>query len=476
MQSPPIKLASRYFGSLVLCYLVFLAFASFYLPDFISPRRFARAGPGELFFLADEFRLRWWNLRDISINLLLYMPLGFLVALSLAPARLSRPGLHWGWGFLLSVGVEVVQAFIGRFSDATDVVSNGTGYVLGFAIARIAVLHFGVSPAALLGLESGGQEQHLKNVTGLRFIYLTVVLIAVLLPLDISFSLSQLAAKLHGTGYRMPRLIVDPLFHFRNGVHTQYLMLQLLVFLPLAFLSAYILLLRRRVGILQPAIHCLLLGLVTEASNLFIRSGRSDILVPVLGFLTGLGVASVMVGFARRAGPDKVGLSAAERHWLLLGAGLLYGLLLLAIALSPFEFELSLRALRYKLLNNSNFLPFRLHFTTSSLESAVDIVREPILYAPLGGLLALWLGGLTRAPSRRTILVLATVAGFGFAGGVEALQLGVVGRYVDITDALLGGIGSLGGAILSPGRSPVCRSFPSYGTNKSHHRFRERER
>ncbi len=447
MASDNSTLASRYFGILIFGYLLFIGLASFYLTDFISPARAARAGVNELFFLAGEFRLRWWNLRDISTNILLYMPLGFLVAMALAAAgRLQRPGFHWCWGLLLSVIVEVVQAFVGRFSDATDVLSNSCGYLLGFVIARHGVFHFAMSPAGLLGLEAGGQADRLNNLAGIRFIYVAVVLVTSLLPLDISVAMTGIYGKLQAIGDAMPRLIVDPFYHFRNGIEIRYLTLKLLVFLPLGFLSAVLQLRRGRGSLLLPACHCLLLGLIMEGANLFIRSGRSDILVPVLGFATGLAVAGAILGFASRAGPGGRVLSPPDRPYLLLSAGLLYGMLLLAIALSPYEFELSLRSIRDKLLYDSNLIPFRLHFSVRSTGSAVDLAREFLLGAPVGTILALGLRATRFDPARATLGLLACVSGLAVSGTLELLQSTVTGRYVDITDVLMATLGSLAGA------------------------------
>jgi len=440
-----------YFGVLIFAYLLFITFASFYLTDFVSPRRAARAGAGELFFLADEFRLRWWNLRDIATNILLYMPLGFLVALYLASSNGAISSKVYPWlGFLLSVGVEVIQAFIGRFSDATDVLSNGGGYLLGFYIARTAVIRYSINPASLLGLATGSHADKLNTLVGLRFVYLAIVIVTALLPLDISVSMTQIYGKLQAGDGDLPRLIVDPFYHFRHAPDFQYLTLHLLAFLPLAFLSSIIQLRRVQTSLLIPALHCLLLGLTIESANLFVRSGRSDIIVPVMGFCAGLAVAWITASLMRQTRQYSGAKQSHELQYLLVSAALIYLLFLLSVSLSPYEFELSLRSIRSKLLNDSNFLPFRLHFSARSIASAIDIVRECILYAPFGALLALWLRNSVFKPGTLVILITAGSAGMGLAVWIEMLQLAVVGRYVDITDVLLATLGGLGGALLAP--------------------------
>lgn len=442
--------ALLYFALLILAYLLFIGLASFYLADAVTARRAARAGADELFFLAGEFRLRWWNLRDISTNILLYMPLGFLVALFLGERqRLRRAGIYLWLGLLLSIGVEMVQAFIGRFSDATDVISNCGGYILGFVIARSAILRFGMQPASLLGLNSVGGDDRLNHLAGLRFMYVAVVVVTSLLPLDISVSLGQVFSKLQAGDGAMPGLIVDPFYHFRDPVPIQYLTLRILPFLPLAFLSSYIQLRRGRSGLMIPASHCLLLAVLVEFANLFIRSGRSDVLVPVLGFTAGLAVAWVVSRYASLAEKQDT-REIGSRSYLLFSMLLLYCMVLVSVSLSPYEFELSIRAVRDKFLSDSNLLPFRLHFSARSVSSAIDIVREFILYAPLGACLATWLPTTVLRLQRRSLLLVAGVAGLLFGAWMELLQLTVVGRYVDITDILLAACGSLAGALLAP--------------------------
>ena len=71
---------------------------------------------------------------DLAGNFLLYFPLGLLVGLRLPRLRL------WVWALLavaLTATIEIVQGVIlNRSADITDVVMNGLGAVIGFAVAR----------------------------------------------------------------------------------------------------------------------------------------------------------------------------------------------------------------------------------------------------------------------------------------------------------------------------------------------------
>ena len=441
-----------YFGVLLVCYLMFIAYASFYQSDWSSLSETISSDSKKLFFMPGEFHLYMRNLRDISTNILLYIPLGFLVAMYLASKnKLTLFGISLLWGVIISVTVETVQAFIGRVSDATDVMSNGAGYLLGFLIAYFSVKRFGLSPAAMLGLDTGIRSDKLNTLVGLRFVYITIALFTALLPFDLSVSIPDIYRKLQAIDNNMPQLIVDPLFHFRKRFgDIQYLTLKLLVFLPLAYLSSTILFFRKQPSLLLPAFHCLLFGITIEFSNIFIRSGRSDVLVPIIGFLSGLLVAYLVYYFSSQLSQTNVISSHRDRQYLLSSILLIYCLFLLSYALSPFEFELSSQAISDKMANSINFTPFITHFSNRSIESAIDIVREFILYVPFGVLLSLWLRGLTFEISFKLVLGLTLLAGFCFASWIEMLQIAVVGRYPDITDVLLAALGSLGGAITAP--------------------------
>ena len=90
------------------------------------------------------------------------------------------------------------------------------------------------------------------------------------------------------------------------------------------------------------------------------------------------------------------------------------------------------------------------HFSTRSIGAAVDIVREVILYAPLGVIVALILQAGNKDVAAHYALFLAAIIAGAVVVILELLQLTVTGRYVDLTDCLLGIAGSVAGARLSP--------------------------
>ncbi len=172
--------------------------------------------------------------------------------------------------------------------------------------------------------------------------------------------------------------------------------------------------------------------------------------MPLLGFAIGLGVAwLISLSAGQRGAPVELAGRDARRYLPLIAA-VLYGLLLLAVAMSPYDLDLSLAALRSKLLYRSNLLPFRLHIAARSVGAAIDIAREFLVYVPLGAVLA-WILSSTAQQANRPALPLTVAIGCACcACGIELLQLAVVGRYVDITDVVMASLGGLGGALLWP--------------------------
>ena len=444
------KLPKLFFASLTIAYLLFIAAASFYLTASIPSTESALA---QLFKIGRDFTFNFHNLRDIATNVLLYLPLGVFVCLYQASyKKVKLVCLALFFGFFISFIVETLQAFVGRYSDLIDIISNGSGYLLGYVIAYIALTHFHLTPSSLLGLQSESDDTTLKSISGLRFAYIAISYVTCILPLNITVSLSDIYSKFLSINGSAPRLIFDPLYHFTQA-HTdlRYLCLNFLMFLPLAFLSAYIHIKRRSGALFTPALHCLLFGLFIEFSNVFIKSGRTDIAVPFLGFIAGISTSYLCLKFssASRNLPQQNTVQA--NRYIFLSAACLYSLLLLTVSLSPFEFELTLKAIKQKFLHDSNFIPFKAHFSSRSVSAAVDIVREALQFVPLGALLALSLSTFRQlSVQKNTLLMMVGILGGAYASILEVLQLTVVGRYVDLTDCFLAAAGAVFGAIMLP--------------------------
>ena len=71
--------------------------------------------------------------RQVILNIIMTMPFGFLLPLTQnKTARLGRTGFFC---FMMSLGIEILQPLIDgcRSSDITDIITNVTGGMLGYA-------------------------------------------------------------------------------------------------------------------------------------------------------------------------------------------------------------------------------------------------------------------------------------------------------------------------------------------------------
>lgn len=439
-------LATYCFLLLVLAYVAFIAAASFYFTG--SGTTHSRSILDRLFgFGWQGLTPSWHNVRDISTNIALYMPYGLLVGASLACKRSLRflhPAIFIG--LLTSLIVEVTQPFIHRYSDPTDVISNSLGYLLGYLCILVAVKRFRLHPPHLLGMElnkSGDEPMFLLE--GLRFLCIALFIIISLLPFDISVTLSDIYAKLHAARGSSPHLILDPLYHFEHrDITARSISLMVLGFAPLAIINALIGLQARRRFVFNTTMACFLLAMITEFMQIFVRSARSDVLTIFIALLSGFGISFLLQSLSKKT-------LASSQHPITnaLFLGTLYVILLAVIAWAPFDFERNLDAIKFKLLHESNWIPFRLHFSTRSLAAALDIVRETLLYVPLG-LLAGYLIQHRTADKKPAAYVLAAIFGLALGLALEISQSIVIGRYIDLTDSLLACLGTVMGTLLFP--------------------------
>jgi VanZ family protein len=118
---------------LALAYLILISYASLY--PFANWRDL---GVAPLEFI-DAAWPRYWTAFDLSVNVLVYLPLGFLLALALRPL----PGGRWSaaivatlLGSLLSLAVECLQNWLpARVPSNIDIACNVGGTTLGAVLA-----------------------------------------------------------------------------------------------------------------------------------------------------------------------------------------------------------------------------------------------------------------------------------------------------------------------------------------------------
>lgn len=444
------RTASRWFLLLIVMYVGFIGAATFSVDaGSVSLER----GLDKLGGLASGSATQLvtiHDLRDVATNLLLFLPLGVLVALRRGVQHLRPLSLWLAFGTLVSLGVEIGQSFTDRWADPVDLLTNTTGYLLGFGLTFVALRRFAFAPQALLGLSEVHSDDQVRTVAGLSFLYLCVYAALQLVPFDVSVRLSHLHAKLLAPpGYA--RIILDPFAHLSEGTDGFFALLYAAAGIaPAAALKFHLDVLRKRGSVVVTVWYGICVAAALEFAQIFIMSRTADVaavlLAPpaaVLGWLLATGwerLQGVRAAEGRSARRDRIyGIALAS---------VLYIVVLALMAWAPFDYESDLRVVRDKVREETNLIPFRLHFSTHSLGAVRDIVKESSQLAPLGLMTMLFLQARGRAesPLRASLFAGAVCTLVGV--GLESGQAFFAGRYVDITDVLLAGAGGIAGSAL----------------------------
>jgi glycopeptide antibiotics resistance protein len=94
----------------------------------------------------DEYYPGWTYWKDVLMNIVGFMPLGFFLCAYLSLGlRFGRPGLITIlFGFTVSLTVEILQAYLPtRDSGMTDIITNTMGTTLGVLVFRYTGLALG---------------------------------------------------------------------------------------------------------------------------------------------------------------------------------------------------------------------------------------------------------------------------------------------------------------------------------------------
>jgi glycopeptide antibiotics resistance protein len=465
------RLVKWVFFGLTALFVLFIVYASWTPSE--SGYELQRKQFGGIDSPRDIFRAH--NLRDITTNVLLYLPLGVFLGLAVCRrrARFLSPWILAGT--LVSLTMEIGQSFIGRTPDLVDIVTNTTGYIVGYWLVVAGVRFYGLDPVVLMGFEKDGvQDTKTQSIAAFRFIYVCIYILIALLPFNISVRLSEIYAQLFPDGTGRIKIVLDPAYTVSswqdNGLR---LTLELAGLLPIGALTAFLNGIRGRLSAFTAVFSCVWVVIVCEVAQVFILSRTTDIVMIPIAIVAGIaGWMLVKVWLNVQAPGVRAGLGGAGReeaasNWRPLVVALVgYALVIAFFAWSPFKFETDPKSVALKIIHDSNIVPFREHFATRSLASAIDIVKETGLFVPFGLLLSLLLIEIRPDVPRTTVVLWAGVASACFATVTELSQSVCIGRYVDATDVLLGGFGGLCGAMLlhlfqfGGGSRPAPRRVP----------------
>lgn len=364
---------------------------------------------------------------DLAVNFLLMVPLAFGAAYLLATltSRAWRRGLTvlvWPALAVLSVAVEYGQMFLPpRVPSWTDVAMQLLGSAIGLGLHAL----LGERARSLVAGLSGRLPPLQRLHHGL-IVYLLVLLISQLMPLDLSISPVELYRK-----WRDGRVVLLPFSALPPGLFDAGWQLgaDLLLWLPVGALWW---LAPGRPAWPALAARALALVLVVELLQLFVLSRVSDVTDLFVG------TAGVLAG---------AGLARALRHWgdwpasrqraLLLGALAAWGLGTVAVLWLPFDFDPQ-RATAQAWWASVSRLPFATYLQRSEYGALGEILRKLAVFLPGGLLLALLAqlaGGHSPAAWPR-LLALGAMALV-----LEAGQVLLPSKVADLTDAALGLLG-----------------------------------
>jgi len=399
---------------------------------------------------SDVFRAH--DLRDIATNVLLYIPLGLFLCLAVVQ-RKSRFISPWLLvGPLVSLTMEIGQTFIGRFPDVVDVITNSLGYAIGYWVVVAAVRSYGLTPSVLLGINADEeQDAKTQSIAAFRFIYVCIYALIALLPFDVSVTLTKIYAQLFPNDQGTTRIILDPLYHSSRWEDSGIkLTLELLGVVPVAALTALLGAIRGRLSVFAAINASVFLVAFCELAQVFLLSRTTDIIMIPIAIIAGiLGWAFARIWFGLQDMEASHRSVERESGWRPLVAALIgYALVITFFAWSPFRFELDPITVAKKILYESNLILFKEHFSTRSLGSAIDIVKEVGLFIPFGVLFGYLIFELLPQFSRRKVILLSSLVAMGLATLTELSQAVCIGRYIDITDIFLAGVGGLSGAVL----------------------------
>jgi glycopeptide antibiotics resistance protein len=447
------RLAARLFLVLAVLFVGFIAVAS--LTPIHNATVSLRQTGGGWFGGWPSWRdvFSYHDLRDISTNVLLYVPLGVFLALAVSRQRARFLPLWLAVGSAVSLSMEFIQAFVGRHPDPVDVATNTTGYLLGFGMVFVAVKHIGLRPSSFLGIGAGRDlDENAKAVASLRFLYICIYFVVALVPFDISVRLTQVYAQLFDGDFETRKIILDPLHHFSlwwsGGGLT--LLLHLLGLVPLAILTSLLDMYKRRSNPLSPISACIILALLSECSQLFILSRTSDIVMLPIAVVAGWLGWRLVQAWWKVANPSRERMIKrdVDNNKILGIAIAFYAVIICLLAWAPFQFEYHPDIVMDKIKYESNLVPFKMHFAVRDIGSAVDLVKEAGIFVPLGLLITMLLLRLRSRLDRVQIAILTGMACAAFAVFTELSQAACVGRYIDATDIVLAGIGGMAGSML----------------------------
>jgi glycopeptide antibiotics resistance protein len=407
---------------------------------------------------------------DWATNILLFIPLAFLVMAVAAPARrawaVALSLLLLPAAATLSAAIEFTQQFFPpRSTGLNDIIAETLGAAIGVGLWWWQGRRFDAA------VRSWRRGHSLLSLTEQLFVaYACLLLLFNVLPLDLTISPVELYRK-----WSAGMLVLVPLTGPYDGIADMVysVIVDSLVWVPagalLVFGSSS---LARR-----PVLAVFAAALLIETAQLFVFSrvtDTTDVLSATLGGTLGVALSRRFLA-GGRGGQETRGAAPAppmSAPWIALFA---WGALLTLVFWFPFEISTE-RAFVAPRLAGFFELPLATLFYESEFHAATQLLRKTLWFAPLGVLLA-WLRSTRRFARWRLADLFALALVAGFVVGIELGQVAMPGKVAISTDVLIQGFGVLLGylvtrkllrtrlAVESTAQSaPTPRSGPPPGT------------
>jgi len=382
---------------------------------------------------------------DWVSNILLFMPIGFLwMAAICASGRRGFRALLVAVPLvlvcaMLSASIEFMQLWIPpRVCSQNDIAAETIGAAIGAGLWLL----LGSTLADWLRryFSASRPKQQFDSLLQAYFVGFAIYAV---MPLDVTISPNELAGK-----YRAGGVVLVPFRGLAWNVTTVYsLFTGVILSIPIGmFLATAFTLPARPV---RPWVRSALMGICVagaiEMARVFVASRDSSttgLLVGALGSAIGAGMMSLWSGGRARsaAARDRWGFRRRARPWLI--AACVYSVFVILASIVPFE-VLDDPARIPKRFHGFFRIPLETLFWRSPFQALTAVLRDILLFAPLGALLA---GGLARLkfwPKNRRILQGAALAACAaLAIGISMLQIYFPPNVPDCTDVLVGTAGA----------------------------------
>lgn len=387
-----------------------------------------------------------FGLADVVGNLLLFVPLGFFLALAPLATRVRqvRPLLLALLAAALSTAVEISQLFSPhRYTQTSDVLLNAAGAAVGLAFAHTggrALFDRTVDRA----LDRLRHDPRTVLACGLT----AAILAGALLPLDLSISRASLLHHLRGAHLSLFTPNNPPGSRLTTGIG---LLKMAWIFSFWGAATALWFAGRARRPFVSTLLAGAVLALLAEGLQLFVISRTLDPCDPLAG-LTG-----VAVGAALALGGRAIGLGDRALLGLALAG---YGCYLALDLVSPLDAPLVSSLLQGELPPTHPFcfdpLPFRDAGNQPRMMVLGDWAARLLRFAPLGAFLRL----VPRRAAVRWGIATATVAG---ALGLELLEGRLGAGRGDMTDVVMAAGGLVVGWSFAARLTSRLRGAPATG-------------